>query len=201
MPGFIASLKDSVLGKEENLPIISFPRKKTIDVFYTYYEGKPQSHRLEFRKGKRITFEMFLPRYGKNILELCSAGEDEEYCKAGGETVFGFWSRLALRLFAGKLISCCDISSGPNSEIHTQFGEASSAIRYRFANCRKGAEESIVLVSSRHTSQSSTYRQGQKTNFNWVKMSSGEFRKLVESLRSFIGSPEFLKGEEQRKTE
>ncbi len=199
--GFVDSLKESVVGKEMALPICSLPRKTPLDVFYTYYVGKPRSHRLEFRKGTRTKFEIFLPRYGEDISQLCSAIEGQEYRKAGDAAVFGFWPRVALRLTAGKLISCRDISTGPSSEIHTQFGEARSAYRYRLAYCQKGAHESMVLVSSRHSGQSCAYRKGQSTEFNWIKLSLGEFRTLVEHLGSFMESKEFAKVMEQEPTE
>jgi hypothetical protein len=99
--GVIDSLKESVLGKEMSLPICSLPQKTPLDIFYTYFDGKPRSHRLEFRKGSRTKFEMFLPRYGEDISQLCSAIEGREYRKTGDETVFGFWPRLALRLADG----------------------------------------------------------------------------------------------------
>ena len=201
MPGFMDSLKASVLGKEVNLPICSLPRRKPLNLFYTYYEGKPQSHRLEFRKKKRTKFEMFLPHYGEDISQLCAVMEGLEYRKVGDETVFGFWSRMAIRLTAGRPISCRDIYSGPSSELHTQFGEARSDYRYRLAYCQKGAQESIVIISSRHGSQSSAYRKGQSTEFNWLKMRLGEFRKLTEHLRSFVDSNEFAKVKTQEATE
>ena len=188
MPGFLDSLKESFMGKEVELPICSLPRRKPLNVFYTYYEGIPQSHRLEFRKKKRTKFEMFLPHYGEDISQLCSVMEGHDYRKGNDETVFGFWSHLALRLTAGKPISCRDIYSGPSSELHTQVGEARSGYRYRLAYCQKGAQEAIVIISSRHGSESSTYRKSQSTELNWLKMSLGEFRKLTEYLRSFIDS-------------
>ncbi len=166
MVEFLNSLKESVLGKEINLPICSLPRKPPLDVFYVYYEGKPQSHRLEFRKMTRTKFELFLPRYGEDISQLRFSVEIQECRKAGDETVFGFWPRLALWLTAGKLISCRDLFNGPSSGVHTQFGEARSAYRYRLAYCLKGTQESIILVSSRHGSQSSTYRKEQRTEYN-----------------------------------
>jgi hypothetical protein len=199
--GVIDSLKESVLGKEMSLPICSLPQKTPLDIFYTYFDGKPRSHRLEFRKGSRTKFEMFLPRYGEDISQLCSAIAGREYRKTGDETVFGFWPRLALRLTAGKLISCRDICTGPSSEIHTQFGQARSAYRYRLAYCQKGTQEAMILVSSRHGSQSSAYRKGQSTKFNWIKLSLGEYRTLVEHLQLFTGSNEFAKVKEQKNTE
>lgn len=191
MGGFLDSVKKSVLGKEVSLPICFLSRTKTIHVFYTYYEAKPQSHRLEFRKGKRTRFEIFLPNHGQNIEQLCSAVERREYCRASGKTVFGFWPRLILRLTAGELISSQDISIGPGSEIHTRLGEASSTYRYRLAYCQKGAQKSMVLVSTLYSSQSSKYRKGKSAEFNWLKLSREEFRTLAEHLQSFIGSIEF----------
>lgn len=191
MTEFLDSLKESVLGKEISLPICSLSRKAPIDLFYTYYEGKPRSHRLEFRKLKRTKFEMFLPRYGEDISQLRAAVEGQGYRQAGNEDVFGFWLRLALRLTAGKLISRRDIFSGPSSEMHSRFGEARSTCRYRLAYCRKGAQESIILVSTRHGTQSSTYRKEQRTEFNWLKLSLYEFQIVAKHLDSFMNSREF----------
>ncbi len=191
MTGFLDSLKESVLGKEMTLPICSLARKTPLDVFYTYYEGKPQSHRLEFRKGKRTKFEMFLPLYRESIAQLCLTVEDQNYRKAGEETVFGFWPRVILRFSLGTLVSCRDIFDGPSSSLRTSLGEADSRYRYRLAYGRKGVQELIVLVSSRHTSHLGANRKGKRTEFSWIKLSLGEFRQLVEHLQTFLNSKEF----------
>jgi hypothetical protein len=189
--GVFDSLKESVLAKEVNLPICSLPRNTPLDVYYTYYEGKPQSHRLEFRRGQRTKFEMLLPHYAQNILQLCSVLDSQDYREAGGGVVLGFWPRFALRMTGGKIISCRDLFPGPSSEIHTPSRQASIARRYRFAYCRKGEQESVVLISSRHGRQSSTYRKGQRHEFNWLRLSLEEFTNLVEYLRSFVGGKEY----------
>ncbi len=191
MGGFLGALKESGLGKEVSVPICSFPMRKGIHVFYTYYIGKPRSHRLEFRKGKRTTFEMFLSNYGENISQLCSIIDDQEYRRAGGKASLGFWSRLALRFSVGTFISCRDIFSGPSSGFHSRIGEARLAYRYRFVYCRKGAQESIVLISSRQSSECSPYRKEQDTEVNWLKLRLSEFRELLGNLRLFMGSKEF----------
>ncbi|GEM_PF-3305390 len=191
MAGFLDSMKASFSGRERNLPICSLSRKAPLDVFYTYYGGKPKSHRLEFRKGTRTKFEMFLPRYGENLSELRSVAKGRMYRNTGVETVFGFWPRLALRLTAGKLISCRDIFTGPGSGMRTRFGEVHSAYRYRLAYCRKGAEEWIILVSSRHSSQTSTFRKGQSTEFKWLKLSLEEFLAVAKHLDTFLNGKEF----------
>ncbi len=199
MTGFLDSLKESALGKEMNLPICSLPRKTPLNVFYTYYEGKPRSHRLEFRQGKRTKFEMFLPLYRESIAQLCLTVEDQDYRKAREETVFGFWPRVILRFSLGTLVSCKDILDGPSSSLRTSLGEADSRYRYRLAYGRKGVQESIVLVSSRHSRHFGANRKSKRTEFNWIKLSLGEFRELVEHLKTFLGSKEF--SEIQTKTE
>jgi hypothetical protein len=201
MAGFLASLKESILGKAVNLPICTLSRRKPLHVFYKYYQDKPRSHRLEFRKGKRPTFEMSLPCYGENIEQLCAAAEGQENRKSEGETVFGFWQRVILRFSLGQLISCRDIFDRPSSELHTPFGDAFSHYRYRLAYGRKGVLESIVLVSSRHSRQSGTYRKEQKHDFNWLKLSLGELEQLVAHLRSFTGGKEFAAVMEQEVAE
>ena len=193
MAGFLDTLKKSVLGREINLPICSLSRKTPLDVFYTYYEGKPRSHRLEFRKGARTKFEMFLPHYGEDISQLRSVAEGQKYRNAGVESEFGFWLRLALRLTAGKLISSREFFTGPSSDMRARFGEASSAYRYRLAYCRKGVQEWIILVSSRHGSQSSTFRKEQRTEYNWLKLSLEEFKVVARHLDSFLNGKEFAK--------
>jgi hypothetical protein len=191
MPGSLSSLKESLLGKEINKLICLLPRRRAIEVFYTYYESKPRSHRLEFRRGKRVKFWIFLPRYGENLSQFCSVIESIGYQRPGGEKLFAIWARLALRLTAGSLISCQDLFAGPNSEIRTQYADAGSDFRYRLAYCKKGAQDSIILVSSRHGRQSSTFRKGKHLEFNWFRLSLGEARILVEQLRAFISSQEF----------
>ena len=185
------------MGGEVNLPICSLTGKKPVHVFYTYYEGRPGSHRLEFRKGMRTTFEMFLPRYGKDISRLCSLAENQGYGGDGNKNDFGFWPRLALRLTAGKLISCRDIFPGPRSEIHTRFGDADAVYRYRLAHCRKGARESFVFVSSRHGSQSGPYRKGKSLKLNWLHLDPAAFEKLSAHLRVFMKSEAIANVREQ----
>ncbi len=191
MAGFLDSLKESRIGREKNLPICSLSRKTPLDVFYTYFEGKPRSHRLEFRKVARTKFEMFLPRYGEDISQLRSVAEGQMYRNAGVESEFGFWLRLALRLTAGKLISSRDIFTGPVSGMRTRYGEVNTAYRYRLAYCRKGAEEWIVLVSSRRANQSSTFKRERRTDYNWLKLSLEEFKAVVRHLDSFSNGKEF----------
>ncbi len=198
--GFLDSLKESVLGKEVTLPICSLRQRNPIDVAYTYYEGKPHSHSLLFLKGKRATFQMFLPHYDEDLMRFGSLIENQEYRKEDGEGVFGFWSRLTILLAAGKLMSSCDILTGPSSEVHTRFGDASSAYRYRLAYCRKGIVESIVLVSTRHGRQSGASRKGQSTEFNWLRLSLEQFRALGGYIGAFTKSKDFAKVQEQETT-
>ncbi|MGB5443886.1 MAG: hypothetical protein WBM99_00155 [Psychromonas sp.] len=183
--------KQPILGREINLPICSLPRENSIQLFYTYYEGKPLSHRLEFRRGNRTIFEILLPHYEKSMIALCTVLKGRDNDPAVEQRVFSLWSRLALWVSAGKPIFCAEIAPGPYSDIHLTFAEASSAYRYRLALCRKGIQESVVLVSSRHSCQSGPYRKGQSTKFNYLKLTVDEFNKLTEFLTLFMGSQEF----------
>lgn len=193
MPGFLHSFKESVLGKEVNILICSLPRRIPLDIYYTYFGGRPRSHRLEFRKGKRTIFEMFLSRYGVDMSQLRLALEGQRCCNAGDPSVFAFWTRLALRLSAGELIFCQDIFAGPSSELKSRLGEASSTYRYRLARCRKGAQDALVLVSTRYSSQSSAFRKEKHLQFNWQKLSTDESRMIANCLHRFMNSAEFAR--------
>ena len=54
------SFKDRLVGEEINLPVGELGEPNPIQVNYTYYEGKPESHRLEFLQKGRLKFEIFL---------------------------------------------------------------------------------------------------------------------------------------------
>lgn len=186
--GLRETLKESLLGKEVSLSVCSLPRKAPLDVLYTYVEGKPRSHRLEFRRTKRTLFEMFLPRFGEDISRLCTVLEGQGYRQTNDEVEVGFWLGSALRLIAGKPMSCHDLFTGPDSTIRAQFGNARATHRYRLARCQSGSQRWIVLISSRHSSQSSALRKSQSTECNWIKLGPGESSQLVTSLRSLVAS-------------
>ncbi|WP_372882101.1 hypothetical protein [Psychromonas sp.] len=186
MSTFKQSLALSALGREVNLPICFLPGEKGIELFYTYYQGKSLSHRFEFRRGNRAIFEILLPHYEKNMIALCTVLQGRGLCPAGEEKVFSLWTRLALWLTAGKPIFCAEIAPGLYANLHLSFAEASSVYCYRLALCRKGAQEAIVLISSKHSRQSGCYRQGQSTKFNYLKLTMDGFNQLIESLTLFM---------------
>jgi len=187
--GFLDLLKESLVGKEVNLPICSLPRRKPIDVLYTYYEGAPRSHSILFRRGKRPVFSLLLPRYGEDLAQICSIAESEAYREPGGDAVFGFWARLMIRIRVGTLVSCRELFGGPGRELKTSFGRIEVETRYRLAYAERGAQESILLVSSR---QGRRPGRGTKIQFNWLKLSVDEFRTLATHLASFMKSREFI---------
>ena len=127
------------------------------------------------------------------MVALCTVLQGRGLCSAGEEKVFSLWTRLALWLTAGKPIFCAEIATGPYANFHLKFAEASSVYRYRLALCRKGAQESIVLISSKHSSQSASYRKGKSTKFNYLKLTLDGFKQLIESLTLFMGSQQFAK--------
>ncbi len=70
------SFKDRLLGEEINLPVGELGEPNPIQVNYTYYEGKPESHRLEFLQKGRLKFEIFLLRYKESISRICVMEKD-----------------------------------------------------------------------------------------------------------------------------
>ncbi len=189
--GFLDSLMESIMGKAVNLPVCSFLRRKPIRVVYRYYERKPGPHCLLFLTGRRARFQIVLPHYGQSILQICSLLQNQEYQKGGGEDVFSFWPRLAIRLAVGSIISCRNILAGPQFELNSSFCDVSRTYDYRFAYCRHGMQETIVLVSSHYSKQRSPYRTSRKIEYNWLKLSLEEFRQLVLHLHEFVRSKEF----------
>ena len=193
----MTSVRDAVLGKEERVPVCVFRRKRPIYIFYTYYHEKSKSHRLEFRKGKRTLFEIFLPRYGEDIARICSIMDEQLDIKVSEKSVFNFWQRLMFHMFAGKMTWSHDLLIGPSSEMETPFGHAGSEYQYRLAHLRNGKKESIIIVSSRQGNMDGAVRKEQKTEFNWFKMSLSEFKDFIGNLYSFLMSKEFAEIQSQ----
>jgi hypothetical protein len=182
-----------MLGEERDLPICSLPGKRTIRVFYTLYEDKPQSHRLEFRKGKRTVFGIFLPRHRQDRSDLVSAVEG----RAGTDATFGFWARLLLRLVGGTLIAGRELFPGPRGELHTSWGDSHYGNRYLLAYCRRGTQEWVVFVRSRHSTQSGSHRSAARSQFNWLKLTRDQFTTFGNHLRAFMKSDAFTQVEKQ----
>jgi hypothetical protein len=189
---FLTSFIHSILGKEINLPICTIERKKPIQVYYTYFQGKSSSHRLEFRKGSRTVFEMFLPQYDKEIMQFCSTVKRMNFNETVGEKGSCGVPRLMLWLSIGRIISCRELFSGPNSSFNTSSSQAKSSYLYRLAYGQKGNAFSILMVSSRHSSQSGTFRKESKNQYNWLKLSVTELQTLVNELSSFLSSQSFI---------
>ena len=186
------TLKENILGQEVNIPVCILAKEKPTNVFYTYYKGKDILHRIEFRKGSRTTFELFLPRYGKDIEHICSLSEGDNFKGGEDKKVFSFWGLLLLRLAAGKVISSIDLYPVGSYKAQTSLGSVESNYRYRLAYCRRGVDESIILVSSRLGKHSGLTGGGSGSSFNWIKLTSSEFNFLGSKLKTFLSSKEFV---------
>jgi hypothetical protein len=186
MNRIINSLKEAALGRETNIPICTISGKKTITVFYTYYEGNPRSHRLEFCKGSRTVFEIFLPRHDEDIACLSAVLGHQRDFRDPEKTIFGFWLRWLLFAAGGKLVRGMELFAGPASSHDTSIGRVDTGYRYRVAHLRRGKTESIVIVSSRKGNMSGPYRKAQSTEFNWLKLPLSDFEELVKPLDLFL---------------
>ncbi len=191
------SFKDRLLGEEISLPVGELGEPNPIQVYYTYYVGKPESHRLEFQQKGRVKFEIFLPRYSENISRICGMEKDLKNPEGECEIHLGFIIRLLLLFKAGRPVVCRDLFVGPVSELKLQRAEAASAYLYRLVSCVKGEKESIAFISSRRSRQSATFRKGSSEELNWLILSPKSFTELVQALRIFMDSPVFPNIENQ----
>ena len=190
MAGFINVLKESLLGHEVNLPVCSFKRVEPLHVFYTYFENRPFPHSLVFRKGEYQVFEIFLPRYGKDMEQFIANAQFEANRETEGNNVFGFWVRFMLLLVAGKVVSgrtllTCregDLGLGSGPEVTT---------RYRLACCRRGTNESAVIVSSVDRTLSAGCSDRTNSDLSFLKLTPSELKDLIQHLQAFLQSKEF----------
>jgi len=195
MSGFLQALKESLVGHEVELPICSLARRKPLRVFYTYVEDRPQSHTLRFRKGNWLVFNIGLRRQWEDIASLIAVAKDANYPRREDDKVFGFWSRLQLRMYAGRLISSRPLFSDTvvdfDSKLPIVYGNLNTIQRYRMAVCQRGTRETVVLVSTRESTWKKRYSTERKIDFNWLRLSSTEFRELIQSLEKFLGGKEY----------
>ena len=104
---------------------------------------------------------------------------------------------MFFRIFAGKITWSRDLFMGPSSSLDSPFGQTSSEYLYRLAYLRNGKSESVIIVSSRQGNTSGIYRNDQKTEFNWFKLSLSEFKDLIGNLHSFLMSKAFAEIQEK----
>jgi len=120
------SLKDRFLGEEVNLPVGILSEKEPVEVLYTYYVGKPESHRLEFQKKGRTKFEIFLPQHGKNLSEICAMETSLKEREDEWKSQPGFMIRALLFFKAGSTAGCRELFVGPVNEFRVKGFEAAS---------------------------------------------------------------------------
>ena len=196
MSGFLEALKESLLGREVDLPICSLSQRPHLHVSYFYYADRPQSDRLRFRRGNRTVFEIMLPCGGAQIGQLIAVAQDVQspYCE--DRQVFGFWLRLFLRIGAGRLRASRTLFAGSiiNSAIKLPFSSIANVemIRcYRIAVCQRGIRESVVLISTQNSTTKKRYNTDRRSDINWLRLSGDELQELVRQLQVFLGSKEY----------
>ena len=191
MAGFINALRESLLGHEVSIPICSFIRTEPLHVFYTYIEDHPLSHSLVFRKGEYLVFEIFLPRYGEDIEQLIAHAPYEAKPGTENNRVFGFWIRLLLRFIAGNVVSGHTLLTRSGVKLGLGLGPTVK-LSYRLAFCRRGTNESVVLLASVDNViplKKSGNPSGNQ--FSWLKLSTSELKELIQYLQAFLHSKEF----------
>ena len=192
MEVYKVSRNKTYLGQENEIIIHTIKRNKPVKVIYNYYENKPRSHCLNFRKGNRYIFTVHLPEPAKNLQALCSIKGKLE-SNQNSKKVFGFWIRIFFSMFVGKLISAKQIYISTAEEVHTSFAQVERRHRYRFANLKRRSQNYIVIVYSKESRQESKYKNGSKFEYNWIKLTKKEFVTLLESLLYFSKSKTFEK--------
>ena len=196
MGGFLQTLKESLLGREVDLPIGSLPRRTALHVSYVYNVDRPHSGRLRFRKGPRPVFEILLPRGGADIGTLIAVAQDVQSPRRDDDPVFGFWLRLFLRISAGRLRSSRILVADPviSSTLKLPFcapAHVEITRSYRIAVCQRGMRESVVLISTNKSSIRKRYNTERGSEINWLLLSSDEWRELTRQIQIFLGSQEF----------
>ena len=187
MAGLINRLQESLLGHEVSLPICSFKRAESFRVFYAYLEGQPLSHSLVFRKGGHKVFEIFLPEYGEDIEQLIANTQYEPRSGIEANSMFGLPVRLLLWFIAGRVISGCTVLTRSRVKLGLGLGPPVN-ISYRLALCRRGINESVILLSSIDTAGGSNSTSNESS---WLKLSTSELKQLVQHLEVFLHSREF----------
>lgn len=187
MAGFLDALKESLSEHEVSLPVCAFKRTESFRVFYTYLEGRPLSHKLVFRKGGYPVFEIFLPRYGEDIERLIANAEYEAGPGIESAAVFGFPARLLLRLAAGRVVSGRALLTRTGVKIDPG-PELTVDLNYRLAFCRRGTDESAVLVSSVVRAPGKNHSD---STLNWLKLDAAEWKELTRRLQDFLRGKEF----------
>jgi hypothetical protein len=187
MAGLINKLQESLLGHEVSLPICSFKRAESFRVFYAYLEDQPLSHSLVFRKGGHKVFEIFLPGYGEDIEQLIANTQYEPMSEIEANSMFSLPVRLFLRLIAGKVVSGCTLLTRSRVKLGLGLGPSVN-ISYRLALCRRGINESVILLSSIDTAGGSNSSSNESS---WLKLSTSELKQLIQHLEVFLLSREF----------
>ena len=126
---------------------------------------------------------------------MVAVAKDANYPRREDDKVFGFWSRLQLRIYAGRLISSrplfADTIVDSDSKLPIVYGQVEIIRRYRMAVCQRRTRETVVLVSYRESTWKKRYSTERKIDFNWLRLSSAELRDLIRYLETFLVSKEY----------
>jgi hypothetical protein len=187
-------LRESLLGREVNLPVADL-RGGRLAVTYTFFEGKPASHRVLFRKGSRPCFEVFLPQRGDDLVRLVEGlrgAIPEEAPDAPRPTAtLPWWQRAWLRLVAGRIDPCLELFPGPSAAGEFTGGAARIDRGYRLGVVKRRDENRVVLIASKTGSHAGMGGRGATFELNWRTLRLDEVRRLIDTLQRFLASDDF----------
>jgi hypothetical protein len=192
------SLSDLDNKQEISICRLNEGSRSPIDVRYVFYPGNQRSHRISFKKRNRTLFELFVGNEGDWMNEFSQIGHDilnlyqipmsEKNLRAKP----GFCLSVLLFILGKRVVHFSECFSERFSEHDFGMTAAASLRRkYFLALCSGWTGQIVLLLQDQVSKGASTYRKSQSFSYNWVKISKGDFQKLIKSVDDFSADQKF----------